>query len=121
MIDCTALMSAMALPTFASAISCSSIAVDRLLIGRFGLIRPALAFVQGVGRLVEARLRRIAMLGQLADPIVSWPGPRSPAPARARPCAFLSEIVFVIPRRFIVSGAPPPASAWRWQLSGLGS
>ena len=46
------------------------IAVDRLLVGRLGLIHGALAFVQGIGRLIEAGLRRIAVLGQLADAFV---------------------------------------------------
>ena len=72
MIDCTAAMSATAFCTFAAAISRSSrgVAVDRLLVGRFGLVGGALAFVQGIGRLVEPRLRRVAMLGQLADAVI---------------------------------------------------
>jgi hypothetical protein len=37
------------------------------LIGGFGLIHGALAFVQGVGRLVEPGLRGVAVLCQLAD------------------------------------------------------
>ena len=72
MIDCTALMSATAFCTFAAAISALlvGVAVDRLLVGRFGLVGGALALVQGIGRLVEPRLRRIAMLGQLADAVI---------------------------------------------------
>jgi len=43
--------------------------VDRLLVGRSGLIDGALILVQGI-RLVEARNRHIAVLGQLADALV---------------------------------------------------
>ena len=74
MIDCTALMSATAfadvrrrdLALFAR------VAVDRLLVGRFGLVDGTLALVQGIGRLVEPRLRSVAMLGQLADAVVGF-------------------------------------------------
>src|SRR5262249_24859869 len=45
------------------------VAVDRLLGGRSGLIDGALILVQGI-RLVEARNRHIAVLGQLADALV---------------------------------------------------
>src|SRR5215472_13657205 len=41
------------------------VTVDRLLIGRFGLIHGALAFMERIGRLVEPRNRRVAMFGQL--------------------------------------------------------
>ena len=40
------------------------VAVDGLFVGRFGLIDGALGFVQRVGHLVEARLRRVALRGQ---------------------------------------------------------
>jgi hypothetical protein len=46
------------------------VAVNGLLVSRFGLIRCALAFVQGVGHLIEPRLRRIPARGQLASTIV---------------------------------------------------
>src|SRR5215831_7617948 len=46
------------------------VAVDRLLVGRFGLIYVALAFMERIGRLVEPRNRRVAVLGQLADAVV---------------------------------------------------
>jgi hypothetical protein len=46
------------------------ITVDRLLVGGFGLVGGALALVQGIGRLVEPRLRRVAMFGQLADAVI---------------------------------------------------
>src|SRR5262249_40919027 len=46
------------------------VAVDRLLVRRFGLIYVALAFMQRIGRLVEPRNRRVAVLGQLADAVV---------------------------------------------------
>ena len=76
MIDWTAAMSATAFCTFATAISRSSarITVDRLLVGGFGLVGGALALVQGIGRLVEPRLRRVAMLGQLADAVIGFLG-----------------------------------------------
>src|ERR1700722_16862848 len=38
------------------------VATDRLLVGRFGLIDGAFAFVQRISRLVEAGLRRVALL-----------------------------------------------------------
>src|SRR4029077_6941527 len=49
MIDCMAAMSAIAFFTFAAAIFVFlfGVAVDRLLVGRFGLIHVALAFMQG--------------------------------------------------------------------------
>ena len=72
MIDCTALMSASAFADVRrrDLALLARVAVDRLLVGRFGLVHGALAFMQGIGRLVEPRLRRIAVLGQLADAVV---------------------------------------------------
>ena len=46
------------------------IAIDRLLVGRSRLIDGALAFMQGIGRLVEARNRGVAVFGQLADAVI---------------------------------------------------
>src|SRR5262249_44545673 len=46
------------------------VAIDRLLVGGFGLIHGALIFMQGVGGLVEPRLRSIAVLRELADAVV---------------------------------------------------
>src|SRR5215831_8975280 len=46
------------------------ITIDRLLIGRSCLIDDALTFVQGIGRLVEAGNRSIAVLGQLLDTVI---------------------------------------------------
>jgi hypothetical protein len=45
------------------------VAIDRLLVGRFGLIDGAFAFVQRISRLVEACLRRVALLGQCMSAI----------------------------------------------------
>jgi hypothetical protein len=72
MIDCTALMSAMALPTSASAdlVLLFGITIDRLIVGRFGLIDGTLTLVQRIGGLVELSDRGIAVRGQLADTIV---------------------------------------------------
>src|SRR5438445_106793 len=46
------------------------VAVDGLLVGRLGLVRRPLAFVQRIGRLVQPGDRRIPTLGQLADAII---------------------------------------------------
>ena len=46
------------------------ITVDRLFVGRLGLIHGALRFMQAIGHLVEARLRCIVALRQLADAFV---------------------------------------------------
>jgi hypothetical protein len=40
------------------------VAVDRLLIGRFGLIHGALTFMERIGRLVEPRNRCVAVFGE---------------------------------------------------------
>ena len=45
------------------------VAIDRLFIGRFGLIDCAFAFVQRIGHLVEAGLRRVALLGQCVSAV----------------------------------------------------
>src|SRR5580704_16709303 len=46
------------------------ITVDVLIVGRLGLVHGTLAFVQGIGRLVEPGDRGIPMLSQLADPVI---------------------------------------------------
>jgi hypothetical protein len=50
------------------------VTIDRLLVGRLGLIPGALGLVQGVGRLVELRLRSIAALDQLTLTVIGFLG-----------------------------------------------
>ena len=72
MIDCTASMSESRLlyVRHGDLALFGGVAVDRLLIGGFRLIGRALTFMQGIRHLVEPRLRRVALLGQLADTVV---------------------------------------------------
>ena len=74
MIDCTAAMSASCLLHVRrrDLALFGGVAVDRLLVGGFGLVGGTLALVQGIGHLVEPRLRRVAMFGQLADAVIGF-------------------------------------------------
>ena len=64
------------------------VAVDRLLVGGLRLIERALALVQGIGRLIEPRLRCVAVLRQLARAVEGLLRQHHVrfAPSRGRPC-----------------------------------